>query len=78
MLRFIIILALLMSMGCSSNHVSDKLRSIAEEKGADMNFYHLYAQEKDIEKKVQYAEIFLSQINPDTDNPAIARMCDSI
>lgn len=48
------------------------------ESGADMNFYTLYKNEVDEEKKMQYAEIFIDNIREDFSHPVIAGICDTL
>lgn len=65
---------------CSGRVPSDAniVDGLAEDSTADMNFYNLYVDEDDSNRKMQYAEIFLSKLDTASVNPAAAQMCDTL
>lgn len=79
-LGIIIALSAQSCSGSSSetDRFSDAEALLADEKGADLNFYNLFKNEKDMEQKIQYAEIFISKIDENSSNPVVAQICDTL
>lgn len=65
---------------CSGRVPSDAniVDGLAEDSTADMNFYNLYVDEDDSNRKMQYAEIFMSKLDTASVNPVAAQMCDTL
>lgn len=71
-------LAILPRAACAKETWQHYEKMLSLDTTADLNFYNLYRKAPDMERKMQYAEIFISKIDTSSRNPVVAGICDTL